>query len=262
MTLEELDGAYVLAYYSPDSAGGIVVRKHRIVLTPTEIEQVLRRARARRRSPPPGWLLQCSSVASDPVRLVRVTDADPVFRPTPAVAFEYTTPSLTARSAAAIVQSDNGRVSGIYRAHRVPGKAHLSAEERLLKPFDAAILIAVVYARCLDPIRFPGASHDKMGKGQVIGAFAHSLTTRKVLAAVKLVAQHMEDLRSLDIHQARLGTNTARWMQYLAIEVLSLNPSGLEYEQAGLFAVLSTIRESETIADRFAAIRQHSPGEQ
>jgi hypothetical protein len=254
LNLEELDGTIVLSYYAPDS--GLVLRKYRMIVTSHETERILRRARARRHLPA-GWLQQSADGACDPLQLVAVTGADPAFHASPSTVLEYTIPSLTAGAAAAMLASGNQGRNVRYRARSVLDNPRASNHERFVKPLEAARLIAAVYARCLDPVRFPGAASVAATKLHVIGAFTRSLMTQKLLEAVELVADRLEDLRALDSHQPGLGTNTVRWMQHLAGEVLTADPSGL-HQRARLMAALATIRGSETVSDRFAAVR-HAP---
>jgi hypothetical protein len=80
-----------------------------------------------------------------------------------------------------------------------------------------------------------------------------------MLDAVETVAQYIDSLRSLDTYQAGLGTNTVRWMHYLAAEALGAigsSPSGILPEQVRLHAALTTITSSITGVDRFAAMRR------
>lgn len=256
MSLEELGGTYTLTYYAPNREGEPAIRKHQNTIGPAETQQILRRARARRRLPP-GWLLESSAAAADPVRLMRVMAAEPVFLSQPGVLLEYTIPALTARNTAALAQRENAHMSGIYRAHRGMGPSQ-TPQASLLEVFEAATLVTTVYVRCLDPIRFPDAGRAAMGKEEILASVARSLSARKLLAAIELTARHVEDLRSLDDVQPGVGTGAVRWMQYLAAELVSNGPPGLRHEQPRLFAALSAIRASETAADRFAALRHRA----
>jgi hypothetical protein len=260
IVVDEVDGSYVLMYHSHRD-DCTTIRKHRTTMSRVEGEEMLRQARARRRAEQRGWLRRPSDLSSDRVQVMHLTQADPCLERSSTVLYEYTLPSL--RDSTVETLQAGGTLTGeTYRVHRSSNASAASLEDRLLKPFEAARLLSTLYARCLDPVRFSGVGQEAVGKSEVVVAFTRSLSTDKGLAAVELVAQNIDGLRSLDAYEAGLGTNAVRWMQYLAAEALdgleasTADPAGALPEQGPLHRALRTIARSVTAADRFAAMRR------
>lgn len=192
-----------------------------------------------------------------PPTMKRLKDIEPLLPSQPDVVYDYTIPELTRRTLLAIRRrhADHGPV---YMGYKQPNRSIEAPEDRFVALLDAAKLIAGLYSHFLDPLRVRGDDAGKPDKETIINGFARTLAGARVLPSVELVAENIGVLRSVDEYQDGVGTNAARWMQYLAFEALQANvmkrgyTTGRELER--LRAALTTIRDSATVLDRFKAL--------
>jgi hypothetical protein len=209
--------------------------------------------------PVPSWIAIESGDASSPqvapLRIVRLTHVDPLLPSHPNLLFDFTLPDLTERTRA-ILRGQLRRDTGPYRGYRFGGTQTRSLEEEFLPPFEAARLVGVVYARCLDPVHIRAVGRTGPSRDDVLHVFARMLATPKVIMAVELVAQRLDTVRWLDRFQPDLGTTTIRWMQYLAgLALEALRSITMPYpEYRRLRDALCGIVTSVTAVDRYTAL--------
>jgi hypothetical protein len=191
------------------------------------------------------------------LRLTRLTQVDPLLPAHPYVLYEYTIPALTNRAVNAL-RRRSGDSQPVYTGYKgAPGK-HESLEDVYTEPLEAARLISGVYSHFLDPLRFAGTNGNQVEREEIFNGFARTLLSPRMLPSVELVGENILLLRTLDEFQPGLGTNVARWMQYLAFEALQTNimqqgftlGRELERMQIGLRAM----RDSSTVLDRYKAL--------
>jgi hypothetical protein len=191
------------------------------------------------------------------LRLARLPQVDPLLPAHPYVLYEYTIPTLTNRAINAL-RRRSGDIQPVYTGYKgAPGK-HESLEEQYTKPLEAAKLISGVYSHFLDPLRFAGNNGEKLEREEIFNGFARTLIAPRMLSSVELVGENILLLRTLDQFQDGLGTNVARWMQYLAFEALQTNvlqqgfTLGRELER--METALRAMRDSSTVLDRYQAL--------
>jgi predicted nucleic acid-binding protein len=149
---------------------------------------------------------------------------------------------------------------GQHRAATLPDLLIAAVAERAgLEPFAAAKLIAGLYTRVLDPLRFATNSPNAvLTREELLERFARILMSSRLLVAVELVSAHIGHLRELDSYQPGLGSAVAHWMQYLASEVLATkvaqSGSAAGSDVARLRTALTAIRDSVTVLDRYKAL--------
>ena len=193
----------------------------------------------------------------DDLRLVRLTQVDPLLPAHPYVLYEYTIPQLANRTVESL-RLRRGEGKPIYTARKGSASNDDSLEEIYREPLAAVRLISGVYSHFLEPLRFPGASLKASDRTEIFNGFARTLAGSRVLPSVEIAAANMPILRALDRYQDGLGTNIARWLQYLAFEALETNvlqrgfTPGRELDR--LQDALRIIRDSSTILDRYQAL--------
>jgi hypothetical protein len=191
------------------------------------------------------------------LRLIRLTHVDPLLPTNPYVLYEYTIPHLTNRAMNAL-RRRCGDSQPVYTGYKGPVKKNDALEEQYIEPLEAARLVSGIYSHFLDPLRFGGTNPNQSERDEIFNGFVRTLAGSRVLPSVELVAANMPILRTLDEFQDGLGTNVARWMQYLAFEALETNivqrgfTTGRELER--LRTALYAMRDSSTILDRFRAL--------
>ena len=197
----------------------------------------------------------------DDLRLLRLTQVDPLLPAYPYVLYEYTVPQLTNKTVA-ILRRGRGQSQPIYTGYKSGPGEDGSLEEHYSELLAAATLISGIYSHFLDPLRFAGANLHSADRDEIFNGFARALAGSRVLPSVEIVAANLPTLRALDRYQDGLGTNVARWMQYLAFEALDTNvlrrgfTPGNELER--LRDALRVIRDSSTILDRYQALGRTS----
>jgi hypothetical protein len=189
-----------------------------------------------------------------PLLLRRLAHVAPLLLPSSATLFEHTIPDLNSRAMSALHKhvSNDGQV---YSASR---STNHSTEAWYLEALVAAQLVSRLYSHFLDPLRFAGNEESKPDREAVFAGFARTLGGVRVLPSVEMLTVHLPALRELDDYQSGIGTNAARWMQYLAYEVLTTTPAQRGYttgrEADRLEVALQDIRGSATILDRFKSL--------
>jgi hypothetical protein len=194
------------------------------------------------------------------LRLQRLTCVEPLLPALPLIIYEYTIPDLTVRTRAAMRRRLNG--GSVYRGYRA-GLSLGASEEHYVRVLESAQLISGVYSHFLDPLRF-GQNGRKIDKAAIFTSFARTLIGPRFLPSVELVAANLFALRALDDYQAGVGTNAARWMQYLAYETARTNlvrygfTAGQELDR--LRSALTALRDSATTLERFRALARDANG--
>lgn len=189
-------------------------------------------------------------------RLVRLSQLEPLLPARPFTLYEYTIPDLSERALRAL-RAGPGGVNPVYTG-RANGHAD-SVEERYLEPLAAAKLIAGLYSRVLDPLRFSSDSGISLpSREEIFERFARTLMSPRLQGAVESVAANITYLRDLDTYQHGLGSAVAHWMQYLAYEALNTSITRPGYadgaDTARLRSALYTLRDSATVLDRYKAL--------
>jgi hypothetical protein len=193
----------------------------------------------------------------DDLRLVRLPHVDPLLPAHPYILYEFTIPHLSNRTVG-VLRRGRGADQPIYTGHTRGTGENESLEDLYERLLAAARLISGVYSHFLDPLRFAGTRLKSTERNEIFNSFARALAGSRVLPSVEIVAANLPTLRSLDRYQAQLGTDVARWMQYLAFEALETNvtrrgfTTGRELDR--LRAALRLIRDSSTILDRYKAL--------
>lgn len=200
--------------------------------------------------------MRAFEMPADELRLVRLTQVDPLLPAHPSVLYEYTIPQLTNRTVESL-RRRRSEVKPIYTAQKGHSSADETLEELYREPLAAVQLISGMYSHFLEPLRFQDANLHAGDRDEIFNGFARSLAGSRVLPSVEVVAATMQILRALDRYQDGLGTNVARWMQYLAFEAMETNvmrrgfTPGKELDR--LHDSLRIIRDSSTILDRYQA---------
>lgn len=197
----------------------------------------------------------------DDLRLVRLTHVDPLLPAHPYILYEFTIPQLTNRTVE-VLRRGSGANKPIYTGHTRASGENESLEDLYKELTAAARLISGVYSHFLDPLRFAGTQLQSTERDEIFNSFARALAGSRVLPSVEIVAANLPTLRSLDRYQDGLGTDAARWMQYLAFEALETNvtrrgfTTGRELDR--LRTALRLIKDSPTILDRYKALGRES----
>jgi hypothetical protein len=195
------------------------------------------------------------------LRLVRLAHVDPLLPAHPYVLYEYTVSQLTNRTIQALERRRDAS-QPVYTAHKGSAGKSESLEELYTELLAAIRLISSIYSHFLEPLRFAGANPHLIDRGEIFNGFARALVGSRILPSVEIVAANVLTLRALDRYQDRLGTDAARWMQYLAFEAMQTNvlwrgfTPGKELER--LRTALRVIRDSSTILDRYQALARGS----
>lgn len=205
--------------------------------------------------------MQAFEMQPNGLRLLRLVQVEPLLPVLPDVLYEFTIPQLTNRALTALRRRSVGRMP-VYAGNTGSGGESRSLEEQYLELLEAARLISGMYSHCLEPLRFAGTNGSRPDRDDIFNGFVRTLVGSRVLASVELVAAKIQVLRSLDDYQAGIGSNTARWMQYLASEALQTTvvqrgfTTNRDVKRLG--KALHVIRESTTILDRFKALGRAS----
>lgn len=193
----------------------------------------------------------------DDRRLVRLTDVEPLLMPRPFELYDYTIPDLTKRTVQSLSKS-SGTANPMYTGRNGVSGEQRSVDERYLEPFKAAQRISGLYSHFLDPLRFSGNIGTVPERADIFQGFARTVISPRILPLVELVAEQIGELRDLDAYQIGIGTNAARWMQYLAYEAWGSNLVQRGFTLGGelerLRAALRVIRDSATVLDRYHAL--------
>jgi hypothetical protein len=189
-----------------------------------------------------------------PLLLRQLAQVAPLLLPSSATLFEHTIPDLNIRAVSALRKriSTEGQVYSAARSTNHPTEAWY------LEALVAAQLVSRLYSHFLDPLRFAGNDGSKPDREAIFAGFARTLVGVRVLPSVEMLTVHLPALRVLDEYQPGIGTNAARWMQYLAYEVLTTTRAQRGYttgrEADRLEVALHDIRGSATILDRFKSL--------
>ncbi|HEX6510465.1 MAG TPA: hypothetical protein VF221_22785 [Chloroflexota bacterium] len=190
-------------------------------------------------------------------RVVRLSHVEPMLPSTPNILFDFTIPNLSERTLA-VLHGERRLTNGPYTGYRFPSRRTQSLAEQHLQPFESGRLIAAVYSRCLEPLRFPSSDQSGPSKERIVDAFVRMLATDRVLTAVETVARRIDAIRALDAYQPGIGTTTVRWIQYLAAEAVQsqmMQSGRMAYaEQRRLREALCSIAHSVNALDRFTAL--------
>jgi hypothetical protein len=201
--------------------------------------------------------MEAFEMPADDLRLARLSHVEPLLPAHPYVLYEYTISQLSNRTVNAL-RRRSGDSQPVYTGYRGSAGKNESLEELYTEPLEAARLISGIYSHFLDPLRFAGTIENKRERDEIFNGFVRTLVGARVLPSVELVAANMPLLRTLDQFQDGLGTNVARWMQYLAFEALETKVVLPGFtpckELERLRIALHVIRESSTILDRFRAL--------
>ena len=191
------------------------------------------------------------------LQLISLLYVEPLLRPYSEVVYEYTVPLLGQRTLDAL-RAASTATPRVYKRPKKTSGAVLTPEERYLPPYEAARLISSVYARCLEALRFAGASPSTPDRDEIFDSFVRALLSERVLPAVEMVAENIYTLRELDNYGPEIGTNVVRWMEYLAFEALESNLLRSADEGDGgvrrLQSALRTIRDATYVLDRYRAL--------
>ncbi|HEX6509679.1 MAG TPA: hypothetical protein VF221_18775, partial [Chloroflexota bacterium] len=196
---------------------------------------------------------------ADPGRLQLkcLTHIEPLLPALPQVVYEYTIPDLTTRTRNTM-RARLGRDAPAYGGNRRAQQNGAGDDERYVQLFESARLISGVYSHFLDPLRFSGEAANGLDKHAIFNSFVRTLIGPRFLPAVVSVAANIATIRRLDTYQPGVGTNAARWMQYLAYEAVHTNiarygfMSGRDLDR--LRVALYALRDSATTLDRFKAL--------
>jgi hypothetical protein len=188
----------------------------------------------------------------------RLTQVEPLLPSLPHVLYEYSVPDLAPKARRALGYSSAGESAGTYTGYRDGPDARPRVRTDEARILEAAVLIARLYTHVIDPHRFEGGVAPVPDRTAIFDEFARALMGERFLPAVELVARGIGKLRLLDNLQPNLGTNTARWMQYLAFEAsrteVVRDGDALVRELSRLRTALLTIRDSATAMDRFRVL--------
>jgi hypothetical protein len=188
--------------------------------------------------------------------IARLTHVDPLLQPRCDAVYDYTIPEPGRRAKRQLEEQDK-RVSDPYPGPTTGNLSRARSAGSCLEALDAARLVSSIYSHLLDPLR--GTNHgNQPTRDEIFERFARLLTGDKLLAAVETIAADPAVLRAVDENGPAIGTNAARWMQYLAHETLRTRvihhgfTIGRGIER--LHAALRTIEASATILDRYRAL--------
>jgi hypothetical protein len=193
----------------------------------------------------------------DYLRLVRLTHVDPLLPAHPYNLYEFTIPQLTNRTVE-VLRRGRAASQPVYTGYKRGTGETESLEEVYDELLAAAKLIGGIYSHFLDPLRFAGTSLPSTEREEIFNGFARALAGSRVLPSVEIVAANVPTLRALDRYQDGIGTDAARWMQYLAFEALETNvtqrgfTTGRELDR--LRSALNILKDSPTILDRYKAL--------
>ena len=204
--------------------------------------------------------MRAYEVDPETLRLVRLDHVEPLLPARPFTLYEYTIPDLSERALRAL-RAGPGGANPVYTG-RANGNV-VSVEAHYLEPLAAAKLIAGLYARVLDPLRFRSESGISFpSREEIFERFARTLMSPRLRVAVESVAANIAHLRELDTYQPGLGTAVAHWIQYLAYEALSTSITLPGYvdgpDTARLRAALYALRDSATVLDRYKALARRA----
>jgi hypothetical protein len=199
-------------------------------------------------------IMEALEIQYVPLLLRQLTHVAPLLPPSSATLFEHTIPDLNCRAMSALRKhiSDEGQVYSAAQTTNHPTEAWY------LEALVAAQLVSRLYSHFLDPLRFAGNDGSKPDWEAIFAGFARTLSGVRVLPSVEMLTVHLPALRVLDEYQPGIGTNAARWMQYLAYEVLTSTwahrgyTTGRASDRLGV--ALHDIRGSATIPDRFKSL--------
>lgn len=205
--------------------------------------------------------MRAFEIEPDDLRLVRLYEVEPLLPARARVLYEYTVPDLTQRALRELTYA-LGATSGVYTGHKGSSGNAWSLDERYLEPLAAAKQIASLYLHVLDPLRYATTGAALPTREEIFNGFARPLAGTRLLPSVELLAEHIQHVRELDRYQPGLGTNVARWMQYLAYEALETSVTrrgftpGRELDR--LRSALRSLRDSATVLDRYQALARRA----
>jgi hypothetical protein len=190
------------------------------------------------------------------LRLMPLESVEPLLPSCADVVYEYTIPLLREHTLDLLGESASA-VPRVYKAANANRRLQ-SLEERYLPGYEAAKLVASVYSRCIEPLRFSRNERSIITREEIFEGFARALLTTRVLPAVELVAENIYTLRELDSYQPEIGANTVRWMEYLAFEALESDllqvEGGPDSDIERLRSALREIRDATSVLDRYRAL--------
>lgn len=190
------------------------------------------------------------------LRLTPLESVEPLLPSYADVVYEYTIPLLREHTLEQLGESASA-TPPVYKAANANRKTQ-PLEERYLPAYEAAKLVASVYSRCIEPLRFSRNGGSMLTREEIFEGFARALLTARVLPAVQLVAENIYTLRELDTYQPEIGANIVRWMEYLAFEALESDllqgEGGPASDIERLRSALRVIRDATSVLDRYRAL--------